>query len=102
MEGYQNKIQAIIDLQKRGYDHDFVLGKEFLFCVQKSEWLFPDDFEIVAAYHFRNEHARKRRRIIFAISSVNCDHKGILMTSYDCYAEGISIHLWSKLACHLK
>jgi hypothetical protein len=101
MKDFENKTQAIIDLQKRGYDHDFILSSEFIFCVQKSEWLFPDDFEIAAAYSFEDDDPGKDKRIIFAISSVNSDLKGILMTSADSCAKGISIRLWSKLAGHL-
>jgi hypothetical protein len=101
MEPYQNQIKTIIDLQNRGYDHDFILSQESIFCIQKNECMFPDEFDVIAVYRFGNDTLLTGERIIFAISSSNCDLRGILMTSDDNYSSGISIHLWSKLARHM-
>jgi hypothetical protein len=95
---YQNKTDAIIDLQERGYDHDFILKNEYIHCVQQSQSICPDDFEVAEAYRFEG---KSDNCIIYAIRSLNNDIKGILMTSYGTLTKGLSIHLWSKLANNL-
>jgi len=98
MESFQNKAAAIIDLQKRGYDQDFVLAKENIYCIQRGDIIPPDNFEVTEAYRFESKNKENENCVIYAIKTVNEDLNGILMTSYSSLTRGISIHLWSKLA----
>ena len=102
MKNYATKTEVIIALQERGYDQDFVLKDEYLFYVQQSELIKPDDFEITETYRFGGKRRLDDNYIIYAVTGVNEDFKGILMTPYSAYAEIMSIHLWSKLANNLK
>lgn len=95
---YHNKTEAIIDLQKRGYILDFILKHDYIHCVQLSESICPDDFEIIKAYRIDDKKRKFDNCIIYAISSLNSDTRGILMTSHRSLTKGLSIHLWSKLA----
>ena len=102
MENYTNRAEAIIDLQNRGYDQDFVIKNEHILCLQDSELISPDDFEIVDAYKFEGAKRLKDNYVIYAIRSIRNDLKGILMMSYSAFTKGLSIHLWSKLGANLK
>ena len=97
-KNYHNKAEAIIDLQERGYVHDFILQNEHIHCIQRSESICPDDFEIMEAYRIDGKKKWRDNYIVYAIWSVNSDVKGILMTSFSTLTKGLSIHLWSKLA----
>lgn len=99
---YNSKAEAIIDLQERGYDHDFILKNEYILCIQESQTISPDDFEITETYRFDGKSRLCDNYIIYAIRSLNNDLNGILMTSYSTLTRGLSIHLWSKLANNLK
>ena len=102
MENYATKTEAIIDLQKRGYDQDFILKSEGILCVQQNELIRPEEFEITGTYRFEGKSKLCDNYIIYAIRSVENDIKGILMTSFRGFENNISIHLWSKLASTLQ
>lgn len=101
MENYSTKAEAIIGLQKKGYELDFILNNEHLLCVQYCELISPDDFEIAETYSFKSNILPGERYIIYAINSVHNGLKGILMTPYSAFTGGLSIHLWSKLSAYL-
>jgi len=88
-------------LHHRGYDHDFILNNEYIQCVQQSQSICPDDFEVLEVYRFDGKRRMCDNYIIYAIKLLNNDMKGILMTSYGTLKKGLSIHLWSKLANNL-
>jgi hypothetical protein len=102
MENYNDIAETIIDLQLRGYDQDFVIKNEHILCVQDSELISPDDFEVIDTYKFERGKRPKDNYVIYAIRSIHNDLKGILLTSYGTFSNGLSIHLWSKLAANLK
>ena len=101
MENFSTKSDVIIDLQKKGYELDYVVSNENLLCVQDKELLNPDDFEIVESYRIENEIEQEEGCVIYAINSIQNGLKGILMIAYSGFAHGVSIHLWSKLSCGL-
>ena len=98
---YHNKTEAIIDLQERGYDHDFILKNEHIQCVQQSQSICPDDFEVIEVIRFDGKRRMRDNYLIYAIKLLNNDVKGILMTPFSTLIKGLSIHLWSKLANNL-
>jgi hypothetical protein len=98
MERFNKKVAAIIDLQQRSYDLDFILNNENLLCVQHCEPITPDDFEITEVHHFQDRSGPKENYVICAVTSVHQDLKGILMTSYGAFTKHLSFHLWYKLS----
>jgi hypothetical protein len=92
---------VIIGLQNKGYNMDFILNNEFLRCVQDGELISPDDFEIAETYLIEGESQLGLLYVIYAINSLHNGIKGILMISYGAFTQGLSIHLWSKLASNL-
>ena len=101
MKNLDSKAEVIICLQNKGYDLDFILNKEFLRCVQDGELFSPDDFEITETY-LLEEKTQAVPQVIYAITSLHNGIRGILMTSYDAFTQGLSIRLWSKLSASLR
>ena len=98
MKNYNTKSKLIIDLHKKGYDSDFILKNEFIFCIQQNELINPDDFDIIECYHLDASLGLRNNFIIYAISCNNVHLKGILIASYHTLELGMSIHLWSKFS----
>jgi hypothetical protein len=102
MQHFENRSAAIIDLQERGYNMDFILKNEFILCLQDKELISPDDFEITETYQFDGEKRPGENHVIYAIYAIHSGLKGILMASYSAFNGGVSIHLWSKLSGRLR
>jgi hypothetical protein len=98
MERFNKKAAAIIDLQQRGYDLDFILNNENLLRVQHREPITPDDFEITEVSPFSGQERLKRK--LCDLRSDFCS-PGSERYSYDfiqCITKRMSFHLWFKLA----
>ena len=93
----QNEIiDIIIDLQERGFDHDFTLDHEHIRCLQYNEMIAPDDFEILET-HLCTDHLHiQGNYILYGIQLRNYYIKGILMSNRKSYDDGLSLHLWQK------
>jgi hypothetical protein len=102
MTNCRTKAEVIIDLQERGYENDFILRNEGVHCVQKNELINPDRFEITETYRFDGHSCPSENFVIYGIRETDSGVKGILMASYVSLTNGMSIHLWSKLAAFLK
>src|ERR1700694_1835983 len=94
----ESVIDIIIDLQEKGFDHDFVLGHEYIRCLQYDVLIPPDDFDILEIRHCKEKVYLKNMAIIYAIQLKNYDIKGILMCNSKSYHCGLSIHLWKKIS----
>jgi len=79
MENYTDKIYAIIALQQRGYDLDFMVKDGRLFCLQRQELMNASEFEVAESYQFKGE--KGDFDMIYGIRSMQMDFKGILMAS---------------------
>jgi hypothetical protein len=89
-------IDIIIDLQERGFDHDFIVDHEHIRCLQYNEMIPPDDFEILETHYCDNKTNLKSNYIFYAIRLKNYDIRGILMSTHKSYTHGMSLHLWQK------
>lgn len=89
-------INLIIDLQERGFNHDFVIENEHIRCLQHNELISPDDFEILETYHCKSSGKNNECSLVYAIRVPNHEMKGILMSDYRSYIKGMSLRLWSK------
>ncbi len=98
MKTYDTMSEAVNDLQKRGYTHDFNLETEFVECKQNQCRLRADEFEIDEVYRFEGKTDPGDSNIVYAISSKLDDTKGVLVNGYGVYADSISADLVSKLS----
>ena len=89
-------IDIIIDLQERGFDHDFILDHEHIRCLQYNEMIPPDDFEILETHHCDNKTNVRSNYILYGIQLKSYNVRGILMSTHKSYTHGMSLHLWQK------
>lgn len=93
MESFKKKAAAIIDLQQRGYDQDFVLNNGNLLCVQHGDLIAAGDFEITEVHQFQERVGLNADCVICAVTSVNQGLKGILMISCSASVKYLSTQL---------
>jgi len=101
---YETVSEAINDLTKRGYTTDFEIlnEKECLVCHKTSSQLSPDEFEIDETYRFEGNTDPGDEMIVFAISSVKHNIKGIVVNAYGMYADSSASKIIERLHNHLK
>jgi hypothetical protein len=95
MQNYTTVTDAIADLQKRGYDHDFNITEGCLYCNQVS--LEPSDFAIDEIHRFEGQTDPDDQMILYAIASRKHSLKGTLVNAYGMYADTQVDELVSRL-----
>jgi len=80
---YYTIIDAISDLQARGFTLDFSLVRSKLFYVQEQRYLEAEEFDVVEMYHFHAGRPSRGKTDVFAIESLIRPLKGILLYSFN-------------------
>jgi hypothetical protein len=103
MKSYETVSEAINDLVKRGYTHDFNVHaeKECLVCNTSLNQLSADDFEIDETYRFEGNTDPGDEMILFAISSKKHNIKGTLLNAYGLYSDSATTKIIEKLVNHV-
>lgn len=99
MKNYETVTEAVNDLSKRGYTHDFNLGEDCLVCGETLS-LSPEEFEIDEVYRFEGMTDPGDEMIVYAISSRKGAEKGVLVNGYGLYADKESSVIMKKLRIH--
>jgi len=94
MYTYDTMSEAVNDLKKRGYTLDFNLQENCLICNQ--DRLDPDDFEITEVYRFEGNSDPADSGVVYAVEG-NKGQKGVLVTAYGMYAQGMGAEIAKKL-----
>lgn len=96
---YDTVSEAINDLAKRGYTHDFNVHEDqhCLVCNNTMTELSPDEFEITEVYRFEGETDPADEMILYAISSTKHAIKGVLLNAYGIYADSTISKIAEKL-----
>lgn len=97
MTTYDTSSEAINALVSKGYDHNFNLKDEVLYCHTKDTSLQPDEFQIDEVHRFEGETNPDDEVVVYAISSNIANIKGVLVNAFGVYAETISAQLVEKL-----
>jgi quercetin dioxygenase-like cupin family protein len=77
-------------LKERGYTEDFNLTDTCLVCHGNSLRLFPDEFVVDKHYRFEGPSDPGDEAIVYAISSIKHDVKGVLVNAYGMYSDRVS------------
>lgn len=96
---YDTVSEALNDLAKRGFTHDFNIHEEAdcLICTNTMTQLSPEEFEIVETYRFEGDTDPADEMIVFAISSIKHNLKGVLLNAYGVYADGATSKIVAML-----
>ena len=99
---FDTVTEAIADLTKRGYTHDFVVeeGEDCLVCHQHVLKLSPNDFRIDEVYRFEGQTDPGDEMIVYAIASDVHQKKGLIVNAFGMYADSLTSKLVEKLSLH--
>jgi hypothetical protein len=78
---YCSIIDAISDLQTRGFLLDFSLIGNKLLCAQEKCYLGADEFDVLEMYRFHAGGLTRDEAVVYAIESFSRPLKGILLNS---------------------
>ncbi len=95
---YDTLSIAVNGLRSRGYDMDFSMDEKNLIC--NDEKFNVEDFEIVEVHRFEGNSNPDDSSVLYVIES-NKGHKGIFISAYGMYAEGMSLEMAQKLKMHI-
>ena len=96
MNSYETLSEALNDLAKRGYVHNFNIECDCIKCSSPELKLNPDEFEITEFYRFEGDSNPDDEEVVYAIESKD-GVKGTLVNAYGMYSEGISDEIIAKL-----
>lgn len=93
---YESLVDALVDLKKRGYTLDFNLKENCIVCQTQNLTLQASEFEIAEVYRFEGMTSPDDSTVLYAIES-NIGLKGVLVSAYGVYAEGMTAEILEKL-----
>ena len=96
MQSYDTLSEALNDLQKRGYVHDFNIECDSIECRSLALKLHPGDFEITEFYRFEGDSNPGDQEVVYAITS-NKGIKGTVVNAYGIYSTELTDELLEKL-----
>lgn len=96
MKNYESLVDALSDLQKRGYDADFGIDTVCLYCADLDLRLNPEEFNVDEVYRFEGDSSPDDNAVLYAISS-STGVKGTLVDSYGAYSDNMSFEMAKKL-----
>lgn len=99
-ENYGTLSETISGLRKEGYMLDFNISEERIFCHQTNTAFSPEDFEIDKVYRFEGASNPDDQAILYAISSIKFDAKGVLVNGYGISADEATNAIIKKLKTH--
>ena len=97
MKTYTTLSEAINDLTKLGYTYNFNIKSDCIECAENNLQLQPDEFEIDEVFRFQEMSDVDNESILYAISSIQNNVKGLLVNAYSIYADSASKKLIAKL-----
>ena len=97
MKTYDTLSEAVNDLVKRGYISNFNIKKDSLTSIENEINLHPDDFEIDEVHRFEGNTDPGDENVLYAISSVKYQMKGLLVNAFGMYSDSFSGELIEKL-----
>jgi hypothetical protein len=97
MPTYDTLLDALNDLKKRGYTTDFNLAFDKVKCASTGVCLSPSQFKITEHYRFEGMSNPDDNAIVYAIESKDGNMKGVLVSAYGAYADGVSTEMIQKL-----
>jgi hypothetical protein len=81
LDNHYTIINAISDLQARGFILDFSIIRSKLFCAQEQRYHELEEFDVLEMYRFHSTGRSDRPTDVYAIESLTRPLKGILLKS---------------------
>lgn len=101
MRTFETLSEAITNLKKRGYIHDFNLHPEWIECVPLNLQLKPTHFHVDEVHRFEGMTNPDDSSILMALQSTD-GVKGLLVDAYGVYSESLSPEMIKRLTIDSK
>jgi len=69
MRTYESLVDALDDLRKRGYEADFELHLNCLYCSDLDLRLYEEEFNIDEVYRFKGDSNQRDNAVVYALTS---------------------------------
>jgi hypothetical protein len=93
--------EAIKLLQEKGYNRSLVPAYDHFTCVNRTIKLYPEEIFFDEVMRFENTSDPDDQSILYAISSLADDIKGIYVESYGLYHDDLSPEMIKRMQyCH--
>ncbi len=89
--------EVLNQLKERGYTTDFNVADNCLICHGNSLELHPDEFVVDRHYRFEGSTDPGDQAIVYAISSLKNDVKGVLVNGYGVYSDPMTDEMVNAL-----
>lgn len=96
MYSYDTLSEALNDLAKRGFTHDFNLESDHIQNKASGEKILPEYFNILEVYRFEGMTSTDDEAVIYAVKTSG-GLKGILVDAYGTYANSLSREMIARL-----
>lgn len=96
MKTFETLTEALNDLRKRGYLHDFNLHPEWIECPPLNLRLKPSDFHVDEVHRFEGMTSPDDSSILFAVATPE-GIKGTLLDAYGVYSETLNPQMLEHL-----
>jgi len=100
MRNYETLVDATNDLLKRGYTANLSLDGDTIGDKAQNIHMTADEFEIDEFYRFEGASNPDDTSIVYAVSSLKYNLKGVLVNAYGAYADDSSSAITAKLHHH--
>ena len=97
---YETLSEAIADLTKKGYTHNFNINNSCIECHEKNVQLKPNEFHIDELFRFEGDTDPGDENVLYAISAAHLPMKGLLVNAYGMYSDAVNDDLIKKLKVH--
>jgi len=99
MKNYESVIDALGDLRKRGYDADFELQSNCLYCSDLDLRLYEEEFHMDEVYHFEGDSNPGNNAVVYALTSPT-GVKGTIVDGAGTSSDNTSCEMAKKLQNH--
>src|SRR4051812_25002466 len=99
MKKYDSLADTLDDLRKRGYEADFELQSNCLYCSDLDLRLYEEEFNIDEVYRFERDSNLNDNAVIYALTSPT-GVKGTIVDGYGASSDNISFDIAKKLQNH--
>jgi hypothetical protein len=97
---FDTVTEALFWLNDQGFTKDFNIAEDCILFNSGKQSLSPDEFNIDYYFRFEGDTDPGDEDIVYGISSVKNDIKGVLMSAFGMYADSLSVEMIRKLAVH--
>ena len=97
MKNFETSLEAIQDLNKRGYTSNLSLEGDTIDDEDRDIKMTADDIEIDEFYRFEGPSNPDDMSIVYAVTSKKYNLKGVLINAFGTYANNSSSAIQAKL-----